>query len=355
MYFVVECSTMSAPSVSGCCSAGEAKVLSTNTFAELFRAEFGDCGDVGDRQQRVGGRFHPDQPGLRGDRRADRVEIGQRDRGVLHTPLGEDLVDQPERSAVGVVGDDHMITGAQQRTQHAVAGRHAGAERAAESALFDGGQRGFQRGPGRVAGAGVLESAAQTADAVLGEGAAGVDRGIDRAGRRVGPVAGVNGLGGQSGSLRDRAVCRSSTTSLAIAVDGRPERAERRTIGPIRPMRMGLPESRITGYEANIRRAGDGRVAVGRCRGGGRRGCRPSPSRSGAAVVAGLSPRPPGGPLSLVPRRSPGADRQPAGGPGPLGRECVSHLLVRRRRGQRRPDHLGGRCAATAAPTGNRA
>ena len=33
MYLVVECSTMSAPSDSGCCSAGEANVLSTNTFA----------------------------------------------------------------------------------------------------------------------------------------------------------------------------------------------------------------------------------------------------------------------------------------------------------------------------------
>ena len=32
MYLVVECSTMSAPSNSGCCRAGEAKVLSTNTF-----------------------------------------------------------------------------------------------------------------------------------------------------------------------------------------------------------------------------------------------------------------------------------------------------------------------------------
>lgn len=36
MYLVVECSTMSAPSVNGCCSAGEAKVLSTNTFAECW-------------------------------------------------------------------------------------------------------------------------------------------------------------------------------------------------------------------------------------------------------------------------------------------------------------------------------
>jgi hypothetical protein len=111
----------------------------------------------------------------------------------------------------------------------------------------------------------------------------------------------------------------------------------------------------MTAYEANACRAGVGRVAVGWCRGGSRSGYRPRPSRSGAAVVAGLSPRPPGRPLSLVPRRSPGANRQPASGSGSLGCECVSHVLVCRRRGQRRPDHLGGRCAATAAPTANRA
>ncbi len=34
MYLVVECNTMSAPRVNGCCSAGDANVLSTNTFAE---------------------------------------------------------------------------------------------------------------------------------------------------------------------------------------------------------------------------------------------------------------------------------------------------------------------------------
>ena len=35
MYLVVECSTTSAPSVNGRCNAGDAKVLSTNTFAEF--------------------------------------------------------------------------------------------------------------------------------------------------------------------------------------------------------------------------------------------------------------------------------------------------------------------------------
>jgi hypothetical protein len=118
-------------------------------------------------------------------------------------------------------------------------------------------------------------------------------------------------------------------------------------------MCTGRRATTMTGYEANACRAGVGRVALGWCRGGSRSGCRPRSSWSGAAVVAGLSPRPPGRPLSLVPGRSPGANRQPAGGSGSLGCECVSHVLVCRRWGQRRPDHLGGRCAATAAPTVN--
>ena len=37
MYFVVECNTMSAPRVNGCCNAGEAKVLSTRTVAPTPR------------------------------------------------------------------------------------------------------------------------------------------------------------------------------------------------------------------------------------------------------------------------------------------------------------------------------
>ncbi len=129
---------------------------------------------------------------------------------------GEHLVDQPEGAAVGVVGDDHVVAGPQHRPQRAVGGGHAGTERPPEGALFDGRQRGLQRGPGRVAGARVFESAAQTADTVLGERAAGVDRGVDRPGRRVRPVAGVNGLGGQSGEVV-RYGPRSSTISLVTA------------------------------------------------------------------------------------------------------------------------------------------
>lgn len=110
-------------------------------------------------------------------------------------------------------------------------------------------------------------------------------------------------------------------------------------------MCTGFPTTTMMAYETNSCRAGVGRVALGRCRGGSRSGCRRG--------LARLPQRSPGRPLSLVPRRSPGANRQPAGGSGSLGCDCVSHVLVRRRRGQRRPDHLGRRCAATAAPTVN--
>ena len=198
MYLVVECSTMSAPSSSGCCSAGEAKVLSTNTFMFDDAASCAIAPMSAMRQQRVGGRLDPDQPGLRGDRRAHGVEVGQRDGGVVDAPLREHLVDQPEGSAVGVVGHDDVVTRPQQRAQRAVGGGHARAERPAVGGLLDRGQRRLQGGAGRIAGAGVLVAAAQSADAVLGERRAGVDRRVDGAGAGIGTETRVDRLGGQA-------------------------------------------------------------------------------------------------------------------------------------------------------------
>src|SRR5690606_6094119 len=40
MYLVVECTTMSAPSASGCCNTGDKKVLSTTTSACNFFANW---------------------------------------------------------------------------------------------------------------------------------------------------------------------------------------------------------------------------------------------------------------------------------------------------------------------------
>ena len=74
-YFVAECMTMSAPSSSGRVSTGVAAVESTATAAPAACAISQAGGDVGDRPQRIGRRFDPDEsraPGLQRARAARR-------------------------------------------------------------------------------------------------------------------------------------------------------------------------------------------------------------------------------------------------------------------------------------------
>ena len=111
-YLVVECTTTSAPRVSGCWRYGEAKVLSTTSSAPASWAIAGQRLDVGDVEQRVGRRLDPDHLGLPGRiaaRTASRSATGGR--RVLEAPRSGDLVEQPERAAVRVVGDDHVVAG----------------------------------------------------------------------------------------------------------------------------------------------------------------------------------------------------------------------------------------------------
>ena len=65
--------------------------------------------DVGDAEQRVRRRLAPDDLGLGTHRGAHRVEVGERHRRVLEPPVREHPRDQPERSAVRVAGQDHVI------------------------------------------------------------------------------------------------------------------------------------------------------------------------------------------------------------------------------------------------------
>ena len=68
--------------------------------------------DVADVEQRVGGRLDPDELRLaRADRRAHRVDVGDRGRAVLEPPHPLDLVEEAEGAAVRVVGDDHVVAG----------------------------------------------------------------------------------------------------------------------------------------------------------------------------------------------------------------------------------------------------
>ena len=60
-YFVAECTTISAPSERGCCKAGEAKVLSTQSKHPVGLCNFCNGRDIADFQCWIGGSFDPYQ------------------------------------------------------------------------------------------------------------------------------------------------------------------------------------------------------------------------------------------------------------------------------------------------------
>ena len=89
----------------------------------------GQRGDVRDAEQRVGRRLDPDHPGLApGQRGPHRGRVVDPHRLVAHAPALVDLGEEPERSAVGVVGDEDVIAGRADGAEQAVFGGHAGGE-----------------------------------------------------------------------------------------------------------------------------------------------------------------------------------------------------------------------------------
>ena len=102
--------------------------------------------DVGDRQQRVGRRLDPDQPrAVRGHRGPDRVGVGDRHRVVGDSPARHHLVEQPERAAVRVVRDQHVVAWLADRADQAVLGGHPRRERQRPDAAFERGQALLER------------------------------------------------------------------------------------------------------------------------------------------------------------------------------------------------------------------
>ncbi len=128
-YLVVECTTTSAPSASGCWRYGDAKVLSTTsrapascaTAASVSMSPMLSSGLVGVSIQTI--------LRLRGDRRADGVDVADGRRAVLEPPAVEHLVEEAVRPAVRVVGDHHVVTGVAERPQQRVLRGEAGGER----------------------------------------------------------------------------------------------------------------------------------------------------------------------------------------------------------------------------------
>jgi hypothetical protein len=76
-----------------------------------FVGHSGQGRDVGDAEERVGRGLAPDEPGLGADRRPYGRRIAQRRGGHRQAPAFEVPGEEAKGAAVGVVGDDDVVTG----------------------------------------------------------------------------------------------------------------------------------------------------------------------------------------------------------------------------------------------------
>ena len=105
-YFVVECTTTSAPSSSGCCRYGVANVLSTTTRAPRSCASVATAAMSTIGEQRVGRRLDPHDAWCSSCHAAASASRSVRSATSHSTPGRRvHLGDEPERAAVGVVGE----------------------------------------------------------------------------------------------------------------------------------------------------------------------------------------------------------------------------------------------------------
>ena len=185
---MLECTDTSAPSASGCWRNGVANVLSTTTRACV--GELGDRLDVDDRERRVGRRLDPHESRLVAPRGLERGGVAQIDRRPRHAVTLVHARDEPERPAVRVGGDDHVVAGIE-RAQDRVLGRETARERETVARVLQRRDARLERGARRVGAARVLV-APVLADRVLRERRGQADRRHDRARRRVGLLPRVN-------------------------------------------------------------------------------------------------------------------------------------------------------------------
>ncbi len=199
-YLVAECMTMSAPSSSGRCIQGVAKVLSTTTRMPRPRAAATTAAmstsfssglvGVSIQSMRV---FGPIAAAAAfGSERSDESEIQTR-RAAAHA------LEQAERAAVEVVHRDDVVAGVEQLEQRR-GRRHARREGEAARAALEVGDAALVGEARRVLGARILEALVH-AGARLRVGRGRVDRRHHRARGRVGRLTGVDGAGGEAERL----------------------------------------------------------------------------------------------------------------------------------------------------------
>ena len=117
-------------------------------------ARAASAGDVGDAEQRVGRRLHPDDLRAAG-RIAARTASTSEILAAVHvqTPALGDLGEETEGAAVRVVRDHDMIAGLADRTQQGVLGGEPAGEGEPAPAALQRGEALLQRVAGRVGGA----------------------------------------------------------------------------------------------------------------------------------------------------------------------------------------------------------
>ena len=147
-----------------------------------------DGRDVGYPQHRIGRRLQPHQSGVGPNRTLNRFQIGRIGNAPLEPLLSEHAGKEPKGPAVGIVGQEHVVAGAQQ-IAHQGRGRHPGGRRHRSAARSLGhtlqrGKRVLERGSGGVVGAGVLVTGVFSRG-ILGVGRCGVDGNHHRTGGRI--------------------------------------------------------------------------------------------------------------------------------------------------------------------------
>ena len=197
-YLVVECTTMSKPSSSGRCTHGLAKVLSATAEDAALARDLGDRRQVGELEQRIGRRLDPDHAACSGGIAARRLARSVRSTKLKLEP-GAALahaLEQAKGAAVEVVARDDVRAGVEQ-LEHRRDRRQARGEREACAAALQVGDAALEGEARRVVRAAVVEALVH-ARARLHVGRGRVDRRHDRAGRRIGRLAGVDRAGGES-------------------------------------------------------------------------------------------------------------------------------------------------------------
>ena len=192
-YFVTLCTTASAPSASGRCSAGVAKVLSTTTrapcsCAAALTAAMSTIFSIGFdgvsiHTSVVSGVIAP----------LDGAEVGEVDGREAHAPLAEHPREQSVGAAVHVVGEHHVVARPKGEQQGRL-GAEAAREREPARAPFEGGEGELERLARRVAAPGVVPHL-RLADLGLRVGGGLVDRHVDGPVRSVGVLPGVDRSG----------------------------------------------------------------------------------------------------------------------------------------------------------------